>query len=155
MQMLMIPGRFSNPREYDASYRLPKHRKIPAMMSQYFDIESVELPQVTNPERLRVAIQDRTGSDDVNFRPLIRRLQRAGYGRIYVAKSLGLPLKVTRIVAQQGDGNSAESVRSALQLGEVRVESTGNLNSDISIQVGQDYLDQTKLLSNPVESQYP
>ena len=155
MQMLMIPGRFSNPREYDASYWLPKHRKIPAMMSQYFDIESDELPQVANPERLRVAIQDRTGSDDVNFRPLIRRLQRAGYGRIYVAKSLGLPLKVTRIVAQQGDGNSAESVRSALQLGEVRVESTGNLNSDISIQVGQDYLDQTKLLSNPVESQYP
>ena len=47
---------------------------------------------------------------------------------------------MTRIVAQQGDSNSAKLVRNTLQLGEVRVESTGNLNSDVSIQVGQDYL---------------
>ena len=104
---------------------------------------------------MRVAIQDYTGSDEISYRPLIRMLRRAGYGNVYIAKSLGLPLKVTRIVAQQGDGDSAESVRTILGLGEVRVESTGNLNSDISVQVGQDYLEQREMLSNPVQSQVP
>ncbi|MDJ0674351.1 MAG: LCP family protein [Calothrix sp. MO_167.B42] len=155
MQMLMVPGSFSNPKEYKASYWLPKHRKIPVMMSQYFDIESEELAQIPEPGRLRVAIQDYTGSDDISFRPLIRMLRKAGYRKVYIAKSLGLPLKVTRIVAQQGDGNSAESVRSILGLGEVRVESTGNINSDISVQVGQDYLEQREMLNNPVQYQLP
>lgn len=155
MQMLMVPGSFSNPKEYKASYWLPKHRKIPGIMSQYFDIESEELAQIPEPGRLRVAIQDYTGSDDISFRPLIRMLRKAGYRKVYIAKSLGLPLKVTRIVAQQGDGYSAESVRSILGLGEVRVESTGNINSDISVQVGQDYLEQREMLNNPVQYQLP
>jgi len=42
-------------------------------------------------------------------------------------------LDVTHIVAQQGDSNSAEVIRSTLNVGEVRVESTGNLSSDITI----------------------
>jgi len=155
MQMLMVPGSFSNPKEYKASYWLPKHRKIPGIMSQYFDIESEELAQIPEPGRLRVAIQDYTGSDDISFRPLIRMLRKAGYRKVYIAKSLGLPLKVTRIVAQQGDGYSAESVRNILGLGEVRVESTGNINSDISVQVGQDYLEQREMLNNPVQYQLP
>ncbi|MFM6002752.1 MAG: LytR C-terminal domain-containing protein, partial [Sphaerospermopsis kisseleviana] len=46
----------------------------------------------------------------------------------------------THIVAQQGDSDSAESIRNTLGFGEVRVESTGNIASDISIQVGQDWL---------------
>ncbi|MDJ0616542.1 MAG: LCP family protein [Calothrix sp. MO_192.B10] len=153
MQMLMVPGRFSNPKEYKASYWLPKRRKIPALMSQYFDLESEELAQMADPGALRVAIQDYTGSDEVSLRPLIRMLRRAGYGNVYIARSVGLPLKTTRIVAQQGDGNSAESVRTVLGLGEVRVESTGNLNSDISVQVGRDYLEQREMLNNPVQFQ--
>ncbi|MEO1378393.1 MAG: LytR C-terminal domain-containing protein, partial [Cyanobacteria bacterium J06635_10] len=73
----------------------------------------------------------------------------AGYGRIFVAKSWSQPLKSTRIVAQQGDENSAESVRSVLGFGEVRVESTGSLNSDITIQLGEDWLNK---LSAPESS---
>ncbi len=94
---------------------------------------------------MRVAIQDSTGSDNTNLRPLIKSLQKAGYRNVYIAKSWGEPLEVTHIVAQQGDGNSAESIRNTLGFGEVRVESTGNLYSDISIQVGKDWLEQKYL----------
>ena len=79
----------------------------------------------------------------------MRNLRKAGYGSVFVAKSWSQPLKSTRIVAQQGDENSAESVRSILGFGEVRVESTGSLNSDITIQVGEDWLDR---LSAPQSS---
>ena len=74
------------------------------------------------------------------MRPLIKILQEAGYSNIYVTKSWGEPLEITRIIAQQGDSDSAQSIRDTLELGEVRVESTGNLYSDISIQIGKDWL---------------
>ncbi|MHC5730654.1 MAG: LytR C-terminal domain-containing protein, partial [Nostoc sp.] len=71
---------------------------------------------------------------------------KSGYHNIYIAKAWGEPLDVTHIVAQQGDSDTAESVRNTLGFGEVRVESTGNLASDISIQVGKDWLQQKPIL---------
>ncbi len=149
MQMLMLPGRFSTPSEYSASYWIPNPRRIRVMMAKHFGIETPDELQSAQPASLRVAIQNRTGSDDVSFRRLMRKLRKAGYGRIYVSKSWSQPLKATRVVAQQGDENSAESVRSVLGFGEVRVESTGSLNSDITIQVGEDWLEK---LSAPESS---
>ncbi|MDZ8225891.1 LCP family protein [Nostoc sp. ChiVER01] len=148
MQMLMLPGRFSEKGEFDASYWLPNKNGIAKLMAQHFGLESDQEQQVTatDPHSLRVAIQDSTGGDRSNLRPLIRALEKSGYRNIYVAKAWGEPLDVTHIVAQQGDGESAESIRDTLGFGEVRVESTGNLGSDISIQVGQDWLQQKSIL---------
>ncbi|MBC6434025.1 LytR family transcriptional regulator [Nostoc sp. HG1] len=148
MQMLMLPGRFSDKNEFDASYWLPNKDGIAKLMAQHFGLESEQEQQATetDPRSLRVAIQDSTGGDRSNLRPLIRALEKSGYRNIYVAKAWGEPLEVTHIVAQQGDGDSAELIRDTLGFGEVRVESTGNLGSDISIQVGQDWLQQKSIL---------
>ncbi len=148
MQMLMLPGRFSEKGEYDASYWLPSKNAIAKLMAQHFGLESEQeqLATASDPGSLRVAIQDSTGGDRSNLQPLIRALEKSGYRNIYVAKAWGEPLEVTHIVAQQGDGDSAESIRNTLGFGEVRVESTGNLGSDISIQVGQDWLQQKSIL---------
>ncbi|MBG1266758.1 LCP family protein [Nostoc sp. WHI] len=146
MQMLMLPGRFSGKSEYDASYWLPNKDGIAKVMAQHFGLELEEEQAMADPGSLRVAIQDSTGGDRSNLQPLIRALEKSGYRNIYVAKAWGEPLEVTHIVAQQGDGDSAESVRNTLGFGEVRVESTGNIGSDISIQVGQDWLQQKSIL---------
>ncbi|MFM6202980.1 MAG: LytR C-terminal domain-containing protein, partial [Dolichospermum sp.] len=82
------------------------------------------------------------------LRPLIKTLEKAGYTNIFISKPWGQPLEVTHIVAQQGDENSAESLRSLLGFGEVRVESTGNLGSDISIQVGKDWFQNQAIFQN-------
>ncbi|MBW4684282.1 MAG: LCP family protein [Komarekiella atlantica HA4396-MV6] len=142
MQMLMLPGRFSEKTEYEASYWLPNKDNIAKLMAQHFGLESEQGQQIVDPASLRVAIQDSTGGDRSNLRPLIRALEKAGYRNVYVSKPWGEPLEETHIVAQQGDGDSAESIRNTLGFGEVRVESTGNIGSDISIQVGQDWLQQ-------------
>jgi hypothetical protein len=153
MEMMMVPGRFSQKREFNASYWIPDRDRIKTMMAENFatetqsDLETREF----NPAYLRVAIQDSTGIENANLQPLIRSLEQAGYTNVYVAKSWGEPLEVTHIVAQQGDGKTAESIRNTLGFGEVRVESTGNLGSDISIQVGKDWLEQTSILENPVQ----
>jgi polyisoprenyl-teichoic acid--peptidoglycan teichoic acid transferase len=151
MQMLMLPGRFSQKGEFSVSYWLPESDRINSMLAQHFDMQTDSLPDIVDPSSLRVAIQDSTGKDDVNLRPLIKSLRRAGYTNVYIAKSWGEPLEVSHIVAQQGDGSSAESIRNLLGFGEVRVESTGNLGSDISIQVGKDWLQQTEIFENPVQ----
>ncbi|MDZ8185388.1 MAG: LCP family protein [Nostoc sp. ChiSLP02] len=147
MQMLMLPGRFSEKNEFEASYWLPSKRGIAKLMAGHFGLESAEQEQqMSEPQSLRVAIQDSTGGDRSNLEPLIRALEKSGYRNIYIAKAWGEPLEVTHIVAQQGDSDSAESIRNTLGFGEVRVESTGNLGSDISIQVGQDWLQQKSIL---------
>ena len=141
MQMLMLPGRFSEKGQYNASYWLPDKDRIARMMAQHFDIklESSQASTSHAPTDLRIAIQDSTDSPRT-IRALIRTLTAAGYRNVYVSKPWMEPLQTTHIVAQQGDSDSAEVIRSALELGEVRVESTGNLESDITIQVGQDWL---------------
>ncbi|MEH2240817.1 LCP family protein [Nostoc sp.] len=148
MQMLMLPGRFSEKGEFDASYWLPNKDGIAKLMAQHFGSESEQEQQATAtaPRSLRVAIQDSTGGDRSNLQPLIRALEKSGYRNIYIAKAWGEPLDVTHIVAQQGDGDSAESIRNTLGFGEVRVESTGNLGSDVSIQVGHDWFQQKSIL---------
>lgn len=138
VQMLMLPGRFSDAREYNASYWLPAQDRIATMMAQHFDIP-LSQPATTEPTAIRVAIQDSTGSDRA-VQALVNSLQASGYRRVYVAKPWNEPLEVTHIIAQQGDSDSAQAIRNALGFGEVRVESTGNLRSDVTIQLGKDWL---------------
>jgi LCP family protein required for cell wall assembly len=156
MQMLMLPGRFSENREFDASYWVPDGRNIAKLMTQHFGLEAKTTEtSFSEPGRLRVAIQDSTGGDSEarprnrsQLRPLIKTLEKAGYTNIFVSKPWGQPLDVTHIVAQQGDGGSAELIRSLLGFGEVRVESTGNISSDITIQVGKDWFQNQPIFQN-------
>ncbi len=146
IQQLLLPGTFGDPGKSNASYWLPNPDGIAKLMAQHFDLESEQGQQIADPASLRVAIQDSTGGDRSNLQPLIRALEKSGYRNIYVAKAWSEPLEVTHIIAQQGDIETAESIRNSLGFGEVRVESTGNIGSDISIQVGQDWLQQKSIL---------
>jgi polyisoprenyl-teichoic acid--peptidoglycan teichoic acid transferase len=175
-QMLMVPGDFSNPSDYHASYWLPDHQRIPAMMSRYFGFGSPETA-VLPPDVLRVVVQDSTqpapkkpapsdGNKAANKgdvkgsakaeksspsdkseaiasnSPLAvaaaDKIKAAGYPNTTVEDPYSEPLKVTRIVAQQGDLESAQAVQRALGFGEVRIDATGKLRSDVTIQLGLD-----------------
>ena len=139
VQMLMLPGRFSEAGEYRTSYWLPDKDRIATMVTQHFNVSDVETQTAFDPAKLKVAIANSTGSDRA-VRSLVKALEAAGYRNIYISKSWPEPLDVTHIVAQQGDTNSAKVIRNVLNVGEVRVESTGNIDSDVTIQLGQDWL---------------
>jgi hypothetical protein len=138
MQMLMVPGQFNGDGRHDVSYWLPDKRRIQRMVAQYFDQGFSETREV-DPAYLRIAIQDSTGQPDAAS-SLIKNLQKAGYRNISIDNNWYEPLRVTRIVAQQGDPQGASAIRGHLGFGEVRVDSTGNLGSDVTIQLGQDWL---------------
>jgi LCP family protein required for cell wall assembly len=138
VQMLMLPGDFSIPDDYELSYWLPDDRGIEAMVSQYFG--SRRTIEASTPYYLNIAIQDTTEADGATDE-LLNRLYDAGYGDVYFSdQPWEQSLETTQIIAQQGDRASAEALRHLLGIGEVRVDSTGDLHSDITIKLGQDWL---------------
>ncbi len=141
VQMLMLPGNFSSYENYDRSYWIPNYSEIDALSEQYFGLGNTRrVSEQTDPSNLRVAIQDST-YDDVAVQSLINSLYDTGYYNVFVDRSLDRDMYETRIVAQRGDVESASSIQQFLGIGEVRVESTGSLESDITIQLGQDWLE--------------
>lgn len=138
VQMLMLPGEFGmNGSDY--GYWLPNYDGISEMVSQYFGDRSPS-GYAMDPASLRIAIQDSTGRDRA-VADLVAQLQDAGYSNIYVDQNWNERLSKTHIVAQRGNVASAKALQETLGVGEVRVESTGDLESDLTIQLGQDWLE--------------
>lgn len=147
VQMLMLPGDFSSDGRREVSYWLPNQRKIQTLMTQYFDhtAESTSLEEElrsdspsSDPMQIRIAIQDGCDNPEA-VQALVRYLNKLGYRRVIVANNWREPLKSTRIVAQNGDALGAANVRANLGFGEILVESTGYLVSDVTIQLGKDW----------------
>ena len=143
VKMIMLPGDFNQPAEGELSYWLPHQRKIQQVMAEHFAVESESqtVSNEFNPRRLRIAVQSREDNKD-KAQELVNYLRSNGYRRAYLTpESYSQPLLKTKIIAQQGDNYSAARLRSQLGVGEVIVESTGVLSSDITIQVGKDWYD--------------
>jgi anionic cell wall polymer biosynthesis LytR-Cps2A-Psr (LCP) family protein len=138
VQMLMLPGTFSTRKDFALSYWLPNYTDIDTMVSQYFGYGNQAGASNTEPRQVRIAIQDSTGNSAA-VQALIKTLGESGYSNLYRDKDLQQPLPISRVVAQRGDMATAEILQRFLGVGEARVESTGHLNSDITIQVGEDW----------------
>lgn len=140
VNMLMLPGEFSNYEDYELSYWIPDYSEIDMLSERYFGLANAySISEQADPSYLRVAIQDST-YDDIAVQSLINSLYDTGYFNVFVDRSWHEPLEQTRIVAQRGDTQSAADIQEFLGIGEIRVESTGSLESDITIQLGQDWL---------------
>ncbi len=141
IQMIMLPGDF-NSAEEKVSYWLPNERRIEQVVMQHFNAypESYDSWEVRDNSTIRIAIQN-TLENGSAARRLLDNLKKAGYNSAYISKSLPETLDVTEIIAQAGDDLTAKKIRAQLRIGEVLVESTGVLNSDITIKVGQDWED--------------
>ena len=161
IKMMMLPGDFNSGDE-SVSYWLPDREKINRLMVQHFSLPSDRddntspsdryaslegVPDVTNP-RIRISVQDST-QDQEALQSALDTLRNAGYRRVVASKNWQDPLTTTRVIAQSGDDEAAREVRSVLGVGKVVVESTGVLNSDITIQLGRDW---EKRLQKLIES---
>ncbi len=148
VQMLMLPGNFNGDGRNGPSYWLPNRDRVQTLMSEYFNPTQpapIEPSQAgLEPNQVRVAIQDSTNRPDL-VKDLTTALLQSGYRAIDLYDPWSEPLQVTRIIAQQGDIAQAEAIRQKLGFGEVRIDSTGVLNSDVTVQIGSDGL---KLLQN-------
>lgn len=152
INMMMLPGDFNDPNER-VSYWLPNENKIHNLMTQYFELPKNDadyaaiannryatlegVSDISSP-RIRIAIQDSTDSQ-TTLQSSLDTLREAGYRQVSASKNWQEPLAKTRIIAQSGDHEAAKQVRSILGVGEIVVESTGVLGSDVTVQLGRDW----------------
>ncbi len=151
INMMMLPGDFNSGDE-TVSYWLPHHKSINKLMTNHFNLPSYaqdysevkdRFPTSGNDihvrhPKIRIAVQDSTKDQQV-LQSALDTLRAAGYTRVFAAKNWQDPLSSTRVIAQSGDSNAAKEVKSILGVGEVVVESTGYLKSDITVQIGRDW----------------
>jgi LCP family protein required for cell wall assembly len=152
VQMLMVPGKFSDNKDYKASYWLPDYNAIETLVAEHFDFGQNSW-KIENADAtfLKVAVQDSTG-DRSAVADFVKTLTQAGYRNVQVYKGWAEPIDVTTIVAQDGDIKSAEAIRQSLGFGDVLVESTGSLQSDVTIRLGKDWLEKKAQSSGAAKS---
>lgn len=145
LQMVMLPGRFSDPSEYIASYWILDPVATQQVMNNFFELDNVALlsnddnQAVTN---LPIAVQNASGEARV-AREVADYLRQEGFGNVYVISDWSSELQRSQVIAQRGDLQSAELMTSILNVGRVVAESTGDLESELTIRVGRDWLMRT------------
>lgn len=142
LHMVMLPGRFSTPDEYIASFWIPDRTASGEVMQSFFHTPPVELiADSDRAPRLRIAVQNATaapyaGQDMANY------LRDQGFEHVYVLPDRPEAVLQTQVIAQRGDLDSADRVMSALTIGQIVSDSTGDIDSDITVRVGEDWLEQ-------------
>jgi len=136
LRMILLPGRFNNLEEYDGrSYWILNRREIRTIVANNFtdNYGGGE----TSVYSLRIAIQNAT-----HTKGLARRtrnyLAKQGYTNVYISDDSSQKLETTAIIAQKGDVQSANLLKNQLGIGKVESSSTGALDSDLTIRVGDD-----------------
>jgi LCP family protein required for cell wall assembly len=147
-QMVMLPGRFSEPGEYLASYWIQDRQGIDQMMGKFFDTQPMTLvSDNTSSNRLRIAVQNASTHSGV-AEEVAAYLRDQGYRNVYVVQDWSSTLSGSQVIAQRGNLDSARTLQTALGFGDVVADSTGDLSSDLTIRVGDDWPQQQEDLSS-------
>lgn len=144
-KMVMLPGRFSSPNEFIASYWLMDSLGRDRVMQQYFDVNPIDLTADASvaATSLRISLQNASGDPNAAYE-MRRFLSKLGFNDVVISYDLPNRQSQTQVIPQQGDFHGAEDIQRVLGLGIVEAESTGDLESDITIQVGEDWAKRNK-----------
>ncbi len=145
-KMVLLPGRFSQPDEFIASYWVMDDRGRDRVMQEYFKIDSTGLALEQTPtlatedtSGLRIAIQNASGQPDIGNQ-VAQYLSNHGFPNVYVVQDWPDLQGQTQIIVQQGDLEGAAALKEAIGLGDIEATSTGDLESDLTIRIGRDWL---------------
>jgi polyisoprenyl-teichoic acid--peptidoglycan teichoic acid transferase len=138
-RMVMLPGRFSSPEEFHASYWIMDPDAMGQIMHQYFDLSSIAVLNHQNSGTdLRIAIQNASGKPEAGNQ-MATYLQSKGFNNVYVVQDWTDQQTDTQIIVQRGDLQSASALESLMGMGKVVSASTGDLESDLTVRVGMDW----------------
>jgi hypothetical protein len=139
-RMVMLPGRFSTPDESVASYWIMDPVGRDRIMQDFFRVNRIEtVAEPLSTSSLRIAVQNSTG-DPQRGAEMATYLRQKGFNNVYVIEDWSDPQTQTQIIAQRGDLQSANRLQTFLGLGRVVPASIGDLDSDLTIRVGNDWV---------------
>ena len=155
IDMVMLPGRFSKSDRYYASYWIPDAQDVSRIMRDYFQATGSQQPQsiteritqgpdgagaasAQSNQGLRVAVQN-ASENPYSAQQMAQYLREQGYEQVYIVPDWPAPQAQTQIIAQRGDRQRAAALEEVIGLGTTLSASTGDLTSDVTIRVGQDW----------------
>ncbi|MBV8887212.1 MAG: LCP family protein [Chroococcidiopsidaceae cyanobacterium CP_BM_RX_35] len=145
VNMVMLPGRFSRRDEYTLSYWIADPEAVTPILARYFgaaaNTSAVNAEPTPPATRLRIAVVNSTHQPRMGTKAMAL-LSNRGFTKIYLRDfnitAASQPLAKTLIIAQHGNPEDAVDVQRILGLGQVEVESTGALGTDVTVVVGTD-----------------
>jgi LCP family protein required for cell wall assembly len=139
LRMVMLPGRFSTPDEFVASYWLMDETAKDQVMNEFFSISSIaDVGQQSNFTNTRIAIQNASSDPELGGRAAAY-LQSQGFSNVYVVEDWPDRQPQTQIIVQRGDLQGATLLENMLGIGQVVSASTGDLQSDFTLRIGDDW----------------
>ncbi|MGB5961213.1 MAG: LCP family protein [Coleofasciculaceae cyanobacterium] len=141
-KMVLLPGRFSTPNESVASYWIMDSAGKDRIIREYFQLNSTLTSlEVENDSatQVRIAIQNSTQNPELAYR-MVEYLAEKNFHNVYVISDWPDRLRQTQIIDQQGDQKAAGILKKILGVGKVEASSTGDLDSDVTIRLGEDWL---------------
>jgi hypothetical protein len=88
---------------------------------------------------VRIAIQNATDNPEIGRR-VARYLAEKNFRNVYIVQDWPDHLRQTQIIVQQGDLEAAAILKKVLGIGKVEASSTGDIESELTIRVGEDWL---------------
>jgi polyisoprenyl-teichoic acid--peptidoglycan teichoic acid transferase len=151
-QMVLLPGRFSGADEFKASYWIMDGAKRDRILHDYFqqptaDSETATENNPTAQTDLRIAIQN-AADDPEAGRKFADALAAKGYNQVFMVKAWSESQTNTQVIVQGGQLAAAKQLQQELRIDRVAAESTGDLDSDLTIRVGNDW-DKLAIVAEP------
>ncbi len=135
IRMVLLPGRFSGDKEFQASYWIMDPDARDRIMKEYFNVGIGQADGKTAP--LRIIIQNASNNPDA-AQTVVSQLSRAGYENVSVSDDRTEQQTQTQIIVQGGQSQAAESIQHIIGIGIVESSSIGELESDITLRIGND-----------------
>ena len=143
--MTLLPGRFSGPEEFEASFWLMDFAGMDRVMKTYFDVsppEGYEQALEDNPNEdywLRIDIQNSTGNSNAAY-SMADYLQSIGYSNVHIDDDWPQKIKKTQVIPQWGNVEAGTRLQRLVAKSDLSIDSTGKLQSDLTIRLGTDWL---------------
>ena len=137
IQMVMLPGHFSGESRY-SSYWMVNSKGRDRVMHDYFGINPSIRDRNPSENNIRIAIQNASGEAHMSRR-VAQYLKTLGFRDIYLVKDWPDRERQTQIIVQQGDLEAAKKLKNSLGLGNIEPASTGDIESDITLRIGEDW----------------
>ncbi|NJN48685.1 MAG: LCP family protein [Alkalinema sp. RL_2_19] len=139
-KMVLLPGRFSGVNEFRSSYWIMDNDGRDRILRQYFKQTSGNPAEAVDKSQydLRIAVQNAADDPEAGTR-LADALIAQGYYRVFMMKPWSERQAKSQVIVQGGQLDVAKSLQQALRIDDLEAESTGDLESDLTIRVGNDW----------------
>jgi polyisoprenyl-teichoic acid--peptidoglycan teichoic acid transferase len=144
-KMVMLPGRSSSSQGDLRSYWIVDVAGRDRIMTQYFKQGAADFAQVrtanpsqpVSPSNLKIAVQN-ASSHPKTAKTVAEFLRKKGFYNVSLVKDWPDKQRQSQIIVQQGDLEAANLLQKTLGYGKIEASSTGEIESDLTLRVGED-----------------